>query len=81
MMGQRVVEVIVKRNTEEKKNMSVWVAARAQMHCNVGEYLGAQEGVATVACKSALLNVRQLQELETLGAQSHASQRHRWNMM
>lgn len=47
------------------------------MHCNVGEYLGAQEGVATVACKSALLNVRQLQELETLGAQSHASQRHR----
>jgi hypothetical protein len=50
------------------------------MHCSVGVWFGAQEGVVNVACKRMPLvdkvNVRQAQELENLGDQSHASRRH-----
>lgn len=55
------------------------------MRCDVGVCYGAQEGAATVACRTALLvdglNVCQCQELETPGAQSHASHRRRSHMM
>jgi hypothetical protein len=47
------------------------------MDCNVGVYFGAQEGVATIARRRVLLNVRRFQELEMFRPQSHASHSHR----